>query len=374
MMMMTALALLLSTPDAAQLAEDGKTIIVTARSLADTQAALRNCLARKCPPAEDIEASAAHAENLFVAGRYEDAMSVLGDSIGRNKHYAKQLPVEVAGLYRAHSRVSVHLGHESQYRSSTYQIVRALKAGLPDDDAKVVAGRFEVAAMQLSLGKLRVARDTYGEIAGQAERIGRGDLSRIAKLRVAWIDFLLGDEGGARHKLRKMAADQAPEAKVSRISALVLLSRMDREKGKGADTDQLIAELKRAKLDKPVLLYSPPMQLKRSPIQDEAEVGNVLRLWATDTFEDKWVDVGFWVDADGRVREAEILRRSGDTDWTPTLMASISGRIYAPLKDPSGSYRVERYTYTSLWEARTGTRLKQRSANARVEMLDLSAD
>lgn len=373
-MMMTALALLLSTPEAAQLAEDGKTIIVTARSLADTEAALRNCLARKCTPAEDIEASAAHAENLFVAGEYDDAMSVLGDSIGRNKHYAKQLPVEVAGLYRAHSRVSVHLGHETQYRSSTYQIVRALKAGLPNDDAQVVAGRFEVAAMQLSLGKLRLARDTYGEIAGQAETIGRGDLSRIAKLRVAWIDFLLGDEGGARNKLRKMAADQAPEAKVSRISALVLLSRMDREKGKGADTDQLIAELKKAKLDKPVLLYSPPMQLKRSPIQDEAEVGNVLRLMATDTFEDKWVDVGFWVDADGRVREAEILRRSGDTDWAPTLMASISGRIYAPLKDPSGSYRVERYTYTSLWEDRTGTRLKQRSANARVEMLDLSAD
>jgi len=116
------------------------------------------------------------------------------------------------------------------------------------------------------------------------------------------------------------------------------------------------------------------MQLKRSPIQDEAEVGSVLRLWATDTFDDKWVDVGFWVDPDGRVREAEILRRSGDTNWTPTLMASINGRIYAPLTDPTGSYRVERYTYTALWEDRTGTRLKQRSANARVEMLDLSAD
>lgn len=373
-MMLTALGLLLASPQTGQLAEDGKTIIVTARSLDETGAALRNCLARHCSPAEDIEASAAHAENLFVAGRYENAMAVLGDSIGRNKYFAKQLPVEVAGLYRAYSRVSIHLGHESQYRSSSYQIVRSLKAGLPDNDPKVVAGRFEVAAMQLSLGKLRLARETYGGIADQAEKIGRGDLSRIAKLRVAWIDFLLGDEGGARNKLRKMAVDQAPEARVSRISALVLLSRMDREKGKAGDTDQLIAELKRAKLDKPVLLYSPPMQLKRSPIQDEAEIGSVLRLSAMDTFEDKWVDVGFWVEPDGRVREAEILRRSGDTDWTPTLMASINNRVYAPLKDPVGSYRVERYTYTSLWEDRTGTRLKQRSANARVEMLDLSVD
>ena len=373
-MMMTALALLLSTPEAGQLAEDGKTIIVTARSLQDTEAALRNCLARRCPPAEDIAATVAHAENLFVAGRYEEAMSMLGDSIGRNKKFAKYLPVEVAGLYRAHSRVSIHLGHENQYRLSSYQIVHSLKAGLPNDDQRVVAARFEVAAMQLSLGKVRLARDTYGEVAEQAGKIGRGDLARIALIRVAWIDYLLGDEGGARDKLKQMAADRAPEARVSRISALVLLSRMDRSKGKESYTDQLISELKEAKLDKPVLLYAPPMELKRSPIQEEREVTSTLRLWATDTFEDKWVDVGFWVDPDGRVREAEILRRSGDTDWTPTLMASINGRIYAPLSDPTGSYRVERYTYTSLWEDRTGTRLKQRSANARVEMLDLSAD
>lgn len=374
-MMMTALALLLlSTPQAGNIAEDGETIIVTARSLEDTAAALRNCLARKCPPAEDIQATNAHAENLFVAGSYEEAMAVLGDSIGRNKGYAKHLPVEVAGLYRGHSRVSLHLGHESQYKFSGYQMLRSLKAGLPDSDPNVVAGRFEVASMQLSLGRLRLAQDTYGEASAAAKKIGRGDLARLAELRMAWIDYLLGDDGGARVKLRTMAADRSDDAKISRISALVLLARIDRERGKGENTDQLLAELREAKLDKPVLLYAPPMELKRSPIQFEHETGNVLRLTAMDTFEDKWVDVGFWVDADGRVREAEILRHSGGTSWTETLMASINGRIYAPLSEPGGSYRVERYTYTSLWEDRTGSLLKQRSANARIEMLDLSAD
>ena len=373
-MMTTALALLLAVPQAGNVAEDGKTIIVTARSLQDTDAALRNCLARNCPPAEDILATNAHAENLFVAGRYEEAMAVLGDSIGRNKGYAKYLPVEVAGLYRGHSRVSLHLGHESQHKFSGYQMLRSLKAGLPDSDPNVVAGRFEVASMQLSLGKLRLAHDTYGEASAAANKIGRGDLARLAELRMAWIDYLLGDDGGARVKLKTMAADRSEAARISRISALVLLARIDRERGKGENTDQLVAELREAKLDKPVLLYAPPMELKRSPIQYEHETGNVLRLTAMDTFEDKWVDVGFWVDADGRVREAEILRHSGSTSWTPTLMASINGRIYAPLSDPGGSYRVERYTYTSHWEDRTGSLLKQRSANARIEMLDLSAD
>lgn len=372
-MLLIALALLLSAQPA-QVADDGKTIVVTARSLEDTEAALRACLARKCPPAEDIEASAAHAENLFVAGRYDNAMSVLGDSIGRNSRYAGQLPVPVSELYRAHSRVSAHLGHGNQYRSSSYSIVRSLKAGLPDNDPKVIAARFEVAAMQLSIGKTRLARDTYQEIAGQADKIGRGDLARLARLRSAWLDYVEGDRIGGRTKLQNMAVDTAPEARVSRIASLVLLARIDRAENRKDDTDSLIAQLKQAKLDKPVLLYSPPIDLKRSPIQEEGETGSTLRLTAMDTFDKKWIDVGFWVEADGRVRDVEVLRNSGPTDWTKPVLASIKGRIYAPLKDPGGSYRVERHTYTARWEQRSGTRLTQRSANARIESLDLSAE
>lgn len=372
-MLLAALALMLAS-DPAPSSEKVQTIVVTARSLQDTEAALRACLARKCPPAEDIETSAAHAENLFVAGRYDNAMGVLGDSIGRNGRYASQLPVEVSGLYRAHSRVAAHLGHAEQYRSSSYSIARSLKAGLPADDPRVVAARFEVGGMQLALGKNRLARDTYDEVADKAESIGRGDLARLARLRVAWIDYLEGDKNGGRAKLRKMAADPAPEAKVSRIAALVLLSRLDRAEGRADGTDALIGQLKQAGLDKPVLLYSPPIDLKRSPIQEEGESGNPLRLIAMDTFEKKWVDVGFWVEPDGRVRDVEILRNSGVTDWTKPLLTSIKGRVYAPLANEGGSYRVERHTYTARWVQTSGTRLKQRSAEARIEMLDLSAD
>ena len=135
-----------------------------------------------------------------------------------------------------------------------------------------------------------------------------------------------------------------------------------------------IAELKQARLDKPVLLYSPPLALKRSPVQDQGEVGNALRLMATDNFDKTWIDVGYWVEGDGRVREVELLRSSGSTEWARQLLASIRQRIYAPLADPGGSYRVERFTYTSLWEQRLGTRIRQRSADARIESLDLSAD
>ena len=260
--------------------------------------------------------SGTHAENLFVAGHYDNALAVLGDSLGRNKHFAKQLPEGIAGLYRAYSRVAVHLGLESQYRSSSYQIVRALKAGLPNDDPKVIASRFEVAAMQLNLGKARLARGTYGEIADQAEKIGRGDLSRVAKLRVAWIDALLGDESGAREKLRKMAADTAPEARVSRISALVLLSRLDREKGKDGNTDLLISELKKAKLDKPVLLYAPPImqELGTDAVVEADPSRQILHVGIN-----RLAEIGHFVD------EADLRREKGIRRIFGELRSSATG-------------------------------------------------
>lgn len=379
-MMLTAIALafaansapLPARPGAATV--DGQTIVVTATPLAETQRRLADCLARRCPPGEDIEASAAHAENLFVAGRYNDANTVLQQSIGRNRRHARDLPVPVASLFRAHSRVAAHLGEGNQYRSSSYDIVRSLRAGLPSSDARIIAARFEVAAMQLSLGKYDLAAQSYRDIEKQANAIRRGDFARLARMRGAYLSYLQGDRSGARATLNAMARDASPDSRVSRIGSLVLLSRLDRVEGRKGDTDALIAELKLAKLDKPVLLYSPPLELKRSPVQEEGEAGNALRLMATDNFDKTWIDVGYWVEGDGRVRDVELLRSAGSTDWAKPLIASIRQRIYAPLADPGGSYRVERFSYTSLWEQRLGTRLRQRSASARVESLDLSAD
>ena len=59
------------------------------------------------------------------------------------------------------------------------------------------------------------------------------------------------------------------------------------------------------------------------------------------------------------------------------ILGSIALRRYLPLNrdatDP-GVLRVERYTLTSLMEARTGTRVRQRAPEPRIEALDLSID
>jgi hypothetical protein len=123
-------------------------------------------------------------------------------------------------------------------------------------------------------------------------------------------------------------------------------------------------------------LFAPDIKMTHRVVGEEGEMGSTTRLMAAQNFDDRWVDIGFWVTPDGHVTDTEILRSSGPTYWAKPLIASIGGRLYSPTggSEADGNYRVERYTFTSLWEDRTGTRLRQRGANARIEYLDLTAD
>jgi hypothetical protein len=353
----------------------GQTIVVTGTSLSQTERNLRDCLARHCPPDEDIAATLAHAENLFVAGDYEKARRTTKASLGRNNRHADQFPVEVSNLYRAGSRIAVHLGEGHDYEQSTWGIKRALKEGLPKDDIRLVGADLEVAGMQASLGRTDSARKVYEEAAEDAARLNRPDLAGLARLRLAWLSQIEGDQQLARRKLQEIADDRRPETRVARLSALVLLARLDRKEGRRESSDALIGELRNAGLAKPVLLFAPEIKLT-SRVTEVGEQGSTTRLAATQNFEDRWIDVGFWVTPDGRVSDLEIIRNSGPTYWAKPVLDSIGGRIYSPAPAGSvdGTYRVERYSFTSLWEDRTGTRLRQRSANARIEYLDLTTD
>ncbi|MFN3388056.1 MAG: hypothetical protein ACK40O_03935 [Allosphingosinicella sp.] len=369
------LPLLLIAPAAAsaqqQPAEPGETIIVTGTTLEESERALRECLARKCPPKEDIDATLAHAENLFVAGDYKEARRVARRSIGRNGRHAKALPIDVSDLYRAHSRISAHLGEKEDYVRSTYATRRTLERGLPADDPRVLGADFEVAGMYAATHELDRARQVYRDIEEEANELGRPDLAGLARVRAAWLSEIGGNRPYARHKLREIAEDPDPAARVARLTARVLLARLDRQEGKRDSSDTLVEELRGVGGSRPVLLHAPRIDLGSRPMN---EGGSVTRRMAMDNFDDRWIDVGFWITPEGRVTDLEVLRESGPTHWAKPVLRSIEGRTYAPLDDPQGSYRVERYTYTSLWTTLTGTRMRVRSPDARIEYLDLTAE
>lgn len=357
-----------SAPD-----DDRNVIIVTGTRLEDSEKALQACIARNCPPDEDIDATLAHVENQFVAGDYRDARTTLLASLKRNGDEAKDYPEPVSDLNRANARVAAHLGFENDYYSSTWGILRALKKGIPEQDYRHFGARLEIAAMTASVKGPAAAKIVYAKLAGDAREAGRGDIAALAELRSIWLDYLVFPAGDAKRKLAALAQSPDPAARASAMAARVLLARIGRNEGREDATDALIKEMAALNLKTPTLLYSPRWELAQQA--READTGSDLTRMATGTFDDKWIDVGYWVQPDGRVADVEILRKSGETGWARPLLASIEGRIYSPTQpEDGGAYRIERYTYTSRFENRTGTRLLQRSARARVEYLDLTAD
>jgi tetratricopeptide (TPR) repeat protein len=379
MVLLPFVALLAAAPAVAPPpARDPNEIIVTGTSLRDTERALAACIARHCPPDQEIEASLAHAENLFVAGRYQNARSVTHHALDRNARFAKQYPSEVSDLYRANGRISIHLGEGSDFVFSTLGIKRALKAGLPETDYRVVGADLEIANMYASMNRVEDARHTFERVEKEAKAINRPDIVGIAEVRLAWLDEIIGDRAAARAALRRLADDKTQANSLARFSALILLARLDRREGKLDSSDALIGELKGAGFPRPVLLFSPPVDIGASraglSVDGTQDSGSTTRLMATDNFDDRWVDIGFWVTQGGKVDDPEILRSQGNVGWAKPLLTSIGGRIYSPVTTPGGNYRVERYSYTALQSYVTGSRMRVRGPDPRIEFLDLTAE
>jgi tetratricopeptide (TPR) repeat protein len=363
----TALAALAAPP------EQGQAIVVTGKSLRETERALDECLARHCPPNEDIDASLAHAENLFVAGDYKKARQTTLAAVGRNAKFAREYPVDVSDLYRANGRIAAHLGEGRDLEFSTNTMRRVLNSSFGPKDPRVVAADLEVATMYASLGKIDAASRKFDQAEHEAHAAGREDLAGLASVRAAWLYQLAGQTDVTKRELRRIADDTDPRRRVAQLSARILLSRLARMEGKPDNVDALIADLRANAGQKPVLLFTPKIDLTRREF--EGRTGSTTGLMATENFDDKWIDVGFWVNPDGKVTDAEILRHRGETSWTEPLMRSIAGRLYSPSAAPEGSYRVERYTWTSLWkDDRTGTHMRQRAPDGRIESLDLTAE
>ena len=387
MFQLTAMLLLtgVSLPAAAQ-NESKREIVVTARSLKDTEADLKACLARKCPPDHDIKATLAHAENQFVEGDYRDARATLANALGRNRKHKAQFPIEVSDLLRANGNVAAHLGESDVYRLSVLDMRDTLKGALKPNDFRVFGAEIEVADSRLKLGYLEEASDKYLEIERRALAAGLPQIAAIARLR----DLSLRVQRAETEKtaFRRKDATEAIDlflkeptggAEQFKIVAEVLKSRMDRNGGNNETTDKLIARYAAmGGTERPVLLHSKPIEMNEAQAARAMAGGSDLNRISTQVVEKRWVDIGFWIGADGKVDEPEILRNEGGTDWTDVVLKSIKTRIYAPLKaDKDGTtpgiYAIERYSLTAQYENDvTGTRVRQRSPIARIERTDLT--
>ncbi len=384
------LALTVTTFGIAAFAEDkdNKEIVVTARSLKDTEADLRACIVRGCPPDQDVKATLAHAENQFVDGKYKDARSTLLSSLGRNRKHRDKYPVEVSDLLRANGNIAINLGEENSYRLSVLDMRDTLKSGLSKDDIRVFGAEIEVADSRLKLGYSDEAMDKYKALEKQALQRGWPQVAAITKIRQ--LSLLVSIAQSTKETARIKEASEALDAYIAKpisgaekftIGVEVLKSRFDRQLGRPDTTDTLIARyIALGNTGRPILIYANPIEVNTAKAARAKAGGSDLNRISTENVEKRWVDIGFWINSDGKVDEPEILRKEGSVEWTDVVLKSIRSRLYTPTSgaelgsDPA-FYMVERYTMTANWTNDiTGTHLRKRSPVTRIERIDLSAD
>ena len=380
------LGLLVSTASMAAAADGEREIVVIGQSLKDTEKAWQDCIKRGCPPDEEIRAALTHAENQFITGDYRDARSTLSKTVGRNRKHGEEYPIEVSDLFRASSRIAEHLGEGDSFRLSVLDMRDTLREALPENDARVMVAQIEVGDSRAKLGYPKEAVRIYENVAKDATAAGHGRVATFANLRRLLLEYQMGDDVDSvadKQKaiagLRELADKPLPGAEDFGMVAEVTLARIDRESGNAASTAAIVKRFAdRGGVNRPILLSSEPI---KKPDTDgfNQKGGNVLAT-SQGNLEDRWVDIGFWVNSNGLPSDIEILRSSGDTAWVKPVKASIESRIYAPLKAVQGDtapgfYMVERYTLTARYmDQVTGTRIRQRSAETRIERIDITPE
>jgi tetratricopeptide (TPR) repeat protein len=376
-----AFSLLSSSAAFAQQAPAGEpqSITVTGIRIQDYRDRLAACLARHCPTNEDADATLALAEALFLHGDYAEGRDAVQSSLRRNHDQARAFPEPVSDLYRAHARLSRHLGFDSDARRSAYGILSALREGIPTEDYRHFTARLELSEMLMQAGNANGARRELAELVRVAHAAGREDVATVAELRMLWFQLIAEPQGSARGDLIRMSQLTAPADRMRAAGAKLILARLYRSEGQTARADALLAEVghsmsgggRRRLITAPAYALQVQDQNPDSNSMGETlGVSNVLNR-LSDNFEDKWIDVGFWVMPDGHVSGLEVMRQSTRPDWANPLLNSIRGRVYST--GPEATYRLERYTYTAGYERVTGTNIQRRSRAARVEYLDLTA-
>lgn len=390
------LAATLSSPQFSAVAQDegagNQTIIVTGRSLDDTLRGLQECLARGCPPDEDIDATLAHAENLFVNGDYKTSSKFIRDSIQRNKKHAADYPVPVSDLQRSSSRVSEHLGEGRDYSLSVLDMRDTLKKHLDKNDARVLAAEIEVAESRFKLGYPDEAISKYKNIYEDALKLDYPVIAGSAKIRELGIYVLDASQNKrsfqikkARDEIRDFIENPIEGGRAFVTAAKIMLTRLDRSLGDETSTADLIQELAATMTtNRPVLLESKPIELRSAQARQgqESRGGSVTEKLAVESFENRWADIGFWINDKGKVEDIEILRVKGGKRWIDDVTDSIKTRLYAPTRNADdgqaqGQYVIERYTYTSNYSRNTanenlGSRIRRRSGTPVIRQLDLT--
>lgn len=356
-------------------------VVVTGTRSRRARRDLEACLARKCPPGEDMRASLRSVNESFLAGDYEIARKTVAAAIGRNRRFADQHPVLLAGLHKAEVTVTRHMGRGANAARSVKAVAPLLARRYGADSPQVLWARLEEADVRATAKQPIKARETYLALQADARAYGDTALERAVEVRLAWEPALRGRPGQARHALQALIDRAEPADREQKLAARILLLKLLR----GVDHERAAAELAagvESNAVTPVLLWSPPVTLRPSKTQPslKSPFGNFSAPSLVIANQSEWVDVGFWINVAGKVEGAEILRgEPAEASWHGPALAGVEGRLYAPTLEKGRKdtrlYRVERLALATLVNIeKRGSRFNDRRLTAQLHTTGLIRD
>ncbi len=329
---------------------------------------LAACLARNCPPSQEVEASLQASVEQFADGRYGDARQTLQRAIGRNKRYAAELPGPVSSLYATLATVAEHEGDTQLWRTASRNNLLTLREQLGANNVATMREELQFADDMVSQGTWRFGDDTYARIQRRAAASGHNDIAAAAAFRRAWLALALTRTHDAERFADEAVTLAGPgDATMAQLREIVR-TRIAIRKGDDGAVDALAARIRQAADGRPTLLYAPPLDdinpppsLVNSGFQRDRGI--------------RFADIGYWIRPDGTVTDAELLRTNGLGQWSPVILEHVRARRYVPLRLTEGQpglYRIDRFTVRGTRDTPTGTRLAQRMGRLSVHVIDLT--
>jgi len=320
---------------------------------------LAECLARACPPAEDVEQTLRAATEQFAGGRYADARRTLRAAIRRNGDHAADLAVPVSQLHATLAAVAEHEGDVRLWRNAGRNSMIVLRNGLGDVDPALLRQELVFADSMLGRGAPVAAERAFGGIQRRAVAAGQREIAAGAAVRRAWLALWERRFDDARRLADAAVAIAGPDSRSMADAGEIVRMHIAVRQGKPDAVDALAARLRSSATERPRLLFGPAI--------DVAALGQDARI--------RYADLGYWIRPDGRTAEAELLHDGGLKPVAPVLLRQIRARRYVPLDlepaDP-GLYRIERFTVRAVRDVPPGSRALQRYGPPTVHVADLT--
>lgn len=330
------------------------------------------CLARNCPPAEEVEASLQASVEQFADGRYTDARQTLQRAIHRNKRHAASLPGPVSSLYATLATVAEHDGDTSLWLASARNTVLVLRQHVGTADRATLDEELSFGDQMVMLNMRDSARATYAKVQRLALESGQNQMAAAAAFRQSWLALQARDGREAEKLADQAVALAGPADRTMAQLRDIVRMRIALRRGEQGAVDALAARLRLSATQKPMLLTSPIIPVTNSG----RGRGNFLIGHLANLKRDvRFADIGYWIRPDGRTADVEVLRDEGLGQWGSGILKHIRGRRYAPLAlgpgDP-GLYRIDRFTIRAKFAAETGSRILQRYGSMTVHVVDLT--